>query len=626
MTLGSKKTKHILIGLANIIVIAILLYLYKTNKHSPSITHQVVNNTSIASSEESCIICHKMNKSFSPYHDPKNIGCVSCHLGDASNNNKEQAHKNMVKIPGNLSDANLTCGKCHPRELHNIQHSLMTTNSGIVAIDKYIFGETDSPNLPFHIKDTKNNTAADEHIRQLCANCHLGAEKKTYGAISELSRGGGCNACHLNYSEEAQNSLYEYKIHKIEVPTIHPSTDIHITNTHCYGCHSRSSRISTNYMGLHETLKTEDEIIGNDNYTVATDGRVYSHQQEDIHHSKGMLCIDCHTSHEVMGDGNDYLHEEDAVKLQCSDCHYKDKPNTITHENMDTESQLVFMMRNYKHNTKRILKTEKDNLALINTYVNDNEDAFLISKKDSSIHLIKPQSNQCSNDNAHSNLACSACHTSWAPRCIACHNEYEPKSEGYDLLDKKDKIGSWVEYVDEFLSGPPTLGVRMKNDNNKEVIPAIPGMIMTIDHGSFGKNNKGEEFLRLFSPNAPHTIQKNARDCKSCHSNPIALGYGEGELSYINESKKWTFQPSYELEKKDNIPQDAWISFLADTVTNKVYSTRTNFRPFSLEEQKKVLLVGSCLKCHKQNSQVMLNSLSTGIDKQIERKSEKCRY
>ena len=42
----------------------------------------------------------------------------------------------------------------------------------------------------------------------LCVSCHLGGVKDNLGPITELSRGGGCNACHLQYSKQ---SLIEIK-------------------------------------------------------------------------------------------------------------------------------------------------------------------------------------------------------------------------------------------------------------------------------------------------------------------------------------------------------------------------------------------------------------------------------
>ncbi len=42
---------------------------------------------------------------------------------------------------------------------------------------------------------------------------------------------------------------------------------------------------------------------------------------EDIHHKKGMTCIDCHTRNEIMGDGTMYAHYEDQVEIKCATCH-----------------------------------------------------------------------------------------------------------------------------------------------------------------------------------------------------------------------------------------------------------------------------------------------------------------
>ncbi|HID02447.1 MAG TPA: amino acid ABC transporter substrate-binding protein, partial [Desulfobacterales bacterium] len=39
-----------------------------------------------------CLSCHKDEK-LDPAHDPRVIGCASCHLGDALAINKEEAHK-----------------------------------------------------------------------------------------------------------------------------------------------------------------------------------------------------------------------------------------------------------------------------------------------------------------------------------------------------------------------------------------------------------------------------------------------------------------------------------------------------------------------------------------------------
>ncbi|MFD2517483.1 hypothetical protein [Salinimicrobium flavum] len=571
--------------------------------------------------------CHQNTKGYSNYHNPELIGCSSCHLGDISSLDKTEAHQGMVLIPGNLSDAKETCGKCHSEELKKVTNSLMTTNSGLVAVDKFIFGEADSPDYHYHIKDIENS-AADKHIRDLCANCHLGAEKPGYGEINQLSRGGGCIACHLNYSDEAKSDLEKYiASDKKELPRFHPSTDIFVNNTHCFGCHSRSSRISTNYIGLQETLLNENEVPNFNDYSVLEDKRVYKHLEADVHHTKGLLCIDCHSSHEVMGDGKRYLHQENAVSLNCSDCHFKEKPNTIPYDSLDRESLLVYLHREYTHSDREIIAVKDDGHPLVNTYVDSTGNAFLISKNNGKIHPLKPQSEVCSKDSAHQRVSCSACHSSWTSRCIGCHNQFDKdKPKAFDLLDKKYVTGQWEEYVAEFSSSKPALGVR-EHDGEDVIEPAIPGMILTIDKGSF-KGNPGEDisFHRLYAPNSPHTTTKGVRDCKSCHSNSATLGYGMGSLVYKTKNNKgsWIFNPDYALNSNDNLPEDAWIPFLKAVDKNVVNSTRTNFRPFNVEEQKRMLFVGACLQCHKDDSKVMRQTLELGLQPVLKKVTEAC--
>ena len=575
--------------------------------------------------KESCLACHDQLKGYSEYHNPQNIGCAVCHLGQPGEFDKEAAHASMVLIPGNLADAAQTCGTCHPNELKKVETSLMTTNSGLVAVDKFVFDEAHTPDGHYDIRNI-GHSAADQHLRNLCANCHLGAEKSSYGPITELTRGGGCNACHLNYSESAEEELTRYLASGKEVlPSFHPATDIQVGDTHCFGCHSRSSRISTNYMGWQESLSTERDVKGDPNYKTFQDGRVYKRQPEDVHHASGMLCVDCHGVRDVMGDGRSYTHEEDAVHLACNDCHYKEKPNTIEFNNLDRESILVFSHRGFDHEEKPMLMRAKDSTALVNTYLEGGK-AFLIGKGDKKVRNISPQPEVCARDAAHQDLTCSSCHSQWAPRCIGCHNSFEKNDPmAYDLLEKKVAQSGWVEHVYEFSADIPALGVR-ERDGQRHIEPAVPGMILTIDHDSFEEDSlSGTTFKRLYAPNSPHTIGKESRTCISCHANPAALGYGRGELEYeVSQSgNRWAFTPEYAENSNDGLPEDAWIPFLG-LPKAEVFSTRSDFRPFDLDEQRRILTVGACLKCHAPDSPMMQRSLTSGINPLLLERSEQC--
>ncbi|MDP3354219.1 MAG: hypothetical protein Q8S44_10825 [Flavobacteriaceae bacterium] len=616
--------KNILLFLVFLIVFLVYIFI-NISDFEPIINKQVdkvfPSNNQI---KESCLDCHQQFDGFSDYHNPKLIGCTGCHLGNKHQQEKEKAHHGMILIPGNLKDAQYTCGKCHKDQLSKIQSSLMTTNSGLVAVNKFIFGEAENPNGSYHINNI-NFTSAEKHLRDLCANCHLGTEKKDFGPIHQKSRGGGCNACHLNYTQKSADELQVYQSsNKKKLPKTHPELNLQIKNEHCFGCHSRSSRIATSYEGWSETLLKQHEVIHKKDFRILEDQRVFAKQSPDVHHQKGMLCIDCHSSHEVMGDGKTYIHQEDAVSVQCTDCHFTSLPKTITINQLDAESAKIAALRKYDLKDKKIVVKSKSGQPLINTFLDERNNAFMISKSDGKIHPLTKPSSSCLKDKAHADLSCSSCHTSWASKCIGCHNQYDKNDkQGFDLLSQQYVKGQWVEYVHEFSVAEPALGVWVIN-GKKEIKPAVPGMIMTIDKGSY-QNKPGTEvvFHRLFAPNAPHTISKNGRSCVSCHLNPYVLGYGSGKLE-INKNGKIKFQASYALNKNDQLPEDAWIPFLSKLEKNKTYSTRTNFRPFNLSEQQKIITVGMCLTCHKSEEKIMKESLLKGIDAIIAQKSNYC--
>jgi len=563
----------------------------------------------VKNSFNGCIECHGEMEGFSSAHSPNVIGCESCHLGNSFTSNKDFAHKRLIIIPGNLSDAERTCGatNCHPGISQRITNSLMNTMSGAVSVNRFAFDELKKPVGLFKVKNlTQSN--ADNHFRNLCASCHLGNEKTELGPITELSRGGGCNACHLNYSDEASEQLVDYQKSTDEekiLPKIHPQLSLNISNDHCFGCHARSGRISTNYEGWFETLLNENEIKGRgeNNFRILKDGRVFQKTKDDVHHQAGMECIDCHVSLEIMGDGNSYEHMEEQVRIQCEDCHSKET-QSISYGALDFESKKIVDLRKLKMEDTNFLLTGKTNIPIVNAFVNLSGEKILLTKsKKERLHL-KPPAGICIEGKTHERLSCNSCHTEWVSHCVGCHTEYDNKEEGFDLLDNKDITGSWIETPSDFYVDYPVLGIRKENSGKETIDTFIPGMIVTIEKM---KNNPNKKiFTRLCAPTFSHTINKEGRNCKSCHNNPLAIGYGKGELSY-SIIGKWSFKPHFLIYKEDNLPKDAWIGFLKSR--DEKSTTRINTRPFTVEEQKRILLVGACLTCHVEQSELMKKSL-----------------
>lgn len=566
-----------------------------------------INAPVIQGRKESCLACHTETHGFTDSHSAEAIGCISCHLGNPFATDKDQSHRKMILIPGNLSTAPLTCGttQCHPEIVERIPTGIMATLSGMISVDRFTFNEQDNPDLLTSVHEL-GNSPADEHLRNLCVRCHLGNPKTELGPVNEFSRGGGCLACHLNYSSAAEKELAENKGGLMKT---HPEISLQITNNHCFGCHSRSGRISTNYEGWHETTMLASEMPDSSNYRLIEDERVFVKKQEDVHHQLGLECIDCHHSYELMGDGTHYAHQEDQQDVQCSDCHIDGKPRSISAENLDNESAIIAALRFGNISGKQFLVTEKQKRALINTFV-ENDSIWFITKNSKLKMAMKTPASVCIRNEAHSDLSCSSCHTAWAPTCIGCHNEYDQDERGYNMIENQEQTGTWVEYIGEYKAKLPTLGIRKTGDKT-EIIPVIPGMIMTTDLHSFtGKNEEGTIFHRLYAPAASHTTSSKGRSCVSCHSEPLALGYGEGKLEYIidNGKGKWKFTPHYAADKNDGLPADAWIDFMQNR--EGPVSTRSNIFPFNVEQQKSILTVGACLTCHNENSAVMQRSLN----------------
>jgi hypothetical protein len=359
-----------------------------------------------------------------------------------------------------------------------------------------------------------------------------------------------------------------------------------------------------NYEGWNETLLNERPGGSKAKYQQLPDGRVFEFVKADIHHEKGLSCIDCHNSTELMGDGKIYSHKEEGVRVQCADCHPLDQAvNGILLRSTDKETQLTSWLRGYQPGENKMVITEKGGIPLLNTMISEDGDVRLETKLTKRRFTSKKQSQACTEGTAHSRLSCEACHTSWAPQCIGCHNSYEKDAAGFDLLKKKSVRGTWVELAGKTFAEVPTLGV---DHQKNRIVTFVPGMILTIDKGSY-TGHQETLFHRLYAPAASHTTRREARTCKSCHNDPLAIGLGRGLLNYTHDGH-WIFEPRFETNPHDGLPEDAWTGFLQNRTGNS--STRVGMRPFDKTEQQKILTAGACLTCHEPTSAVMKQSLS----------------
>ncbi|MGC8865970.1 MAG: hypothetical protein ACP5O2_09660 [Bacteroidales bacterium] len=572
---------------------------------------------------EGCLTCHGSMAGFSPSHNPKAIGCASCHLGNPFTLDEEAAHREMILVPGNLATARLTCGSanCHADLTQRIHTSLMTTLSGMVSVDRWAFGELPAPHGLYHIKDVKNSPA-DMHLRNLCAGCHLGQPKEVPGVPHYLEKGGGCNACHLMYSDSTAQWVHAYyrEGKKDRLPTLHPRLSINISDDKCATCHNRSGRITESYAGWYETLLPREKLQPGQEFRIIEGKRVFLKAPADVHHQAGLACIDCHDALETMGDGNLYAHKEDAVKIACSDCHRKDLKATLQEADLDVEARKILALREYLQKGKAFASNEKAGRPLLNVQAMPGGEIKLISRLDGKLHNLRAPAPECTAP-VHASLSCQACHSAWAPTCLGCHNSWAPDAKGWDFKYRREIRGTWQEAAGVFEARQPSLGIREVN-GKREVVPFVPGMVMTIDFKGTADNNP-TAFHRLFAPLDPHTTARRGLHCKACHNSSIALGLGAGTLAYqvVNGSGHWTFDSEFAPMSEDGLPPDAWTAFLKNAGTSS--STRMQHRPFTPDEQKKILQVGACLHCHGENPSFSQRLLYQ-YDKMLRQRSPRC--
>ena len=249
-----------------------------------------------ASADSVCGTCHAQHRSgFSAGHAFAATSCNACHAGNGSAVDEAGAHEGLIAFPGNLDNAARACGACHADRVASVTAGLMHTARGMVHTTRAVI---DGDPGPPHTQNLQSlgDTVADSMLRKQCASCHLGQPKTVHAIDVTRGRGGGCLACHIGEQPEEG----------------HPALSADVSDARCFGCHSRSGRISLSYAGLAEVDAAGLRLA---------DGRTVGRMPADAHYATGMRCTDCHTADDVMGAAGNAVHQREAVGAACTDCH-----------------------------------------------------------------------------------------------------------------------------------------------------------------------------------------------------------------------------------------------------------------------------------------------------------------
>ncbi len=524
---------------------------------------------------ERCLTCHsKSNEDPGGPHASAALGCASCHLGNPLAFEKARAHEGLEREPGALATAAATCGSfgCHPREAARISSSLMVRASGIVAVDRWVFGEISSPDSARTLQDVLAATRpspAEVHMRKLCAGCHLGTRRANRDdAIA--GTGSGCSACHVSPRKPG------------DAARRHPAIDARVADDRCIGCHSRSGRISLSYQGLAEVEPSQWNAGGRapcaETATLA-DGRPACRHEPDVHSAARMSCTDCHLHTELMGDGTGRSHKEEQVEITCEACHGgpAGSGETTWRSVDDPITRDLLRQRRDDRPPDEAVRLGWRGTPVWNLRPSPSGWA-LVTKLDGKTLPVKATPADASHRmKGHARLSCSACHAAFAPSCSTCHMRFEAGKKQWDFGAGKETPGAWIESSEGFAFSPPALAVRA----DRTIVPAVPGMILDIEPS--GREGSGAN-RRLFAPLEPHNTGKKARTCESCHLSSTALGLGTGTLDLDGQSP--SFLPRESARSDPSLAEDGWTSLVA---ARPAPGTRIGFRSLDAAELRREL-------------------------------------
>ncbi len=501
-----------------------------------------------------CVQCHGDKQTgFSASHVFAADNCVICHAGNDTTPLKDDAHNGLIAFPGDLANAERTCGACHADRVSSVRNNLMHTGRGMVRTTRQLVDGSTGPDATINLQSL-GHSVADSMLRKQCASCHMGQPRTAHGHDVTRDRGGGCLACHINeYPQDAHTAL-----------------TTKVSDARCFGCHSRSGRISLSISGLAEidVAAAEDAAAS----LRLADGRHVERMPADVHYLAGMSCIDCHTSVGLMGDAGSAPGQREAVDIACEDCH-----GNRNHQ-IGLSGWPAAMAGLEKHVPFAVgadtgfLTTRKNGTPLWHVELRD-DGAWLHTKIAGKVLRIPPpEPRHHALDEDHQRLTCATCHSQWAPQCLGCHMGYDADGEQWDHVDREVTAGRWQDKRWGVNNTLPALGV---NESGRIEL-FVPGMIMTVAHPAWDR----DRFIRAFAPLSPHTTGKS-RSCASCHRSSEALGLGTGRIEDNDDDLE--FVPAGP-RLHDGLPADAWTNI----GTSLGGRTSSKGRPFNKEEMQAI--------------------------------------
>jgi hypothetical protein len=470
--------------------------------------------------------------------------------------------------PGDLRVAATSCGAggCHGDLVEKVKTNQMATFSGELGVARYragaqrsgasVKGIYDARDPSFRVGEVPGTVGSlakmeeprlagapvngehppvgelweyqDLYLTKACMRCHLWSfgDNKFPGDF----RSSGCTACHMNYSNDGlSQSADPTAVHDTPAhPKRHELTTA-VTTEQCMHCHYRGGRIGPSFIGMREgagagldppNVATSGEALhGHDaDYYIVDEDTTNDHDETppDVHFQAGMDCIDCHTSHDLHGDGHLYSDSNLAVEVRCQTCHgTADAPS-------DLKTRLGNPMKSLSQDdTGEIWLTTK--VKKLRLRVPQIKPAIDSAAPTSYLH--RSMGRDESGFSHLDTMSCDACHSGWVPTCYGCHVEVDMGSNQRSLISGNSTVGRiagsrrWVATDDLIL--------MFSTDGR--ITPSMPAerMFMTVFSGS-GEKVVDKQIRRSMSGDDghghrafhPHTTQRWSpfMRCDRCHT------------------------------------------------------------------------------------------------------------
>ncbi|MBK9384882.1 MAG: hypothetical protein IPN34_08715 [Planctomycetes bacterium] len=519
-----------------------------------------------------CGTCHQGLEVMHPWHP---LGCVDCHGGNDQAPAKEQAHvgsrsqlpndervlpfaadKALLRFlnPSDLRVVGETCGSCHAEVVERVKKSLHATTAGHLCDGLYENGVIAKRSSPYGIFGVTDDEVRSEHGvkalkafppfaggdrdelsthfqdlgRKSCMRCHLwssgSAVRGRLGQDGDY-RGSGCAACHVVYAEDGLSRSADPTVDRFAPghPKVHAMTTAPPTDT-CVSCHVGDASIGMHFRGLAQLVPgmPAGPDVPNTTSTPKNGGAFYIQDPvltpPDVHHQRGMHCVDCHTGRDVMGDGE--LHEamEHAIEIECSDCH----------GSFEERSKLMTSRGNpLKH-----LRREGEAVILTSRVTGQEHVVPQV------VDIVDPKSPRYNAVAAkamnafHRQLECYACHTAWNVNFFGFHFDRNEAFTQLDLISGQRSEGRVTTQEKVFAT---LKEFRLGWNSEGKIAPYMVGFssmgsVHAAD-GSFAMRQELPETAAGLSGmtmihHQVHAVQPAARGCVECHRSSTTFGTG----------------------------------------------------------------------------------------------------